>query len=148
MRLETTAAKLAEMKTMCTGDPQKIAEFRRAERRYEETVGEFFSSEDGGVPFIKFPSAEHVGRLEATAAQTGDSADKARAVIMRDRLDHLEADKVKYVDWNVVKTKLTRAINNGEAISPSQVEEARRLAKHNASTENIALFSRLRKAVE
>ncbi|MNN60748.1 hypothetical protein D3C81_1759500 [compost metagenome] len=147
MKLDTNYSKLAEMKAMASGHPGKIVEYAVAKRAYEDNVAHFFN-EESGVKFISNPSQSYVDELEAKAAETGDDGDKARAAIARDQFNYYEKDRVKHIDWKVSRQNLRRLLDGGGEVTRKDVDEAHRVAKLNATTENIAVYSQIKRKYE
>ncbi|PAK55418.1 hypothetical protein [Paenibacillus sp. 7541] len=147
MKLDTSFAKLEEMKTMAAGHPEKIAAYTMAERRYKETVAELFH-EDSGVKFLEHPPESYVAELEAKAEESGDPADKARAVILRDRLDYHAAKKTAHIDWRISRERLRNILVNDEKVTGADVQEAYRLARHNPSAQMMSLYTQIKRKYE
>lgn len=143
MKLGTTLSQLEEMKVMAGGHPERIAKYKLAKERYEEIIAEYFNKESG-VKFVDLPSEYYVAELEAKAEESGDPRDKARAAIMRDRLDHQEKGKMKHIDWKVSRERLRSLIDNGAKITEKEMREAERVARHNPSDESRVLYARLK----
>lgn len=143
MKLGTTFAQLEEMKVMAAGHPEKITKYSQAKKQYDEMIAEFFN-EESGVKFIAHPLESYVAEIEAKAEESGDPGDKARAIIMRDRLNHYEKEKTKHVDWRTSRERLRSLIDSGSKISDKDIREAERVARHNPSPESIVLYSRIK----
>ncbi|WP_410770127.1 hypothetical protein [Fontibacillus sp. BL9] len=143
MKLGTTFAQLEEMKVMAAGHPEKIAKYSQAKKQYDEMIAEFFN-EESGVKFIAHPLESYVAEIEAKAEESGDPGDKARAIIMRDRLNHYEKEKTKHVDWRTSRERLRSLIDIGAKISDKDIREAERVARHNPSAESRVLYARLK----
>ncbi|WP_459965383.1 hypothetical protein [Paenibacillus sp. JCM 10914] len=132
------------MKVMSTGNPEKIAAYTMAERRYKDTIAELFH-EDAGVEFHEHPSESYVTDLETKAAESGDPTDKARAAILRDRLDYYDAEKTKHFDWRISRERFRKLLVEGGKVTGADVQEAYRLAKHTPSVELMSLYSQLKR---
>ena len=145
MELGTSISRLNEMKRLATGDPRKIAEYTLAQRRYDETVAEFFNEEDG-VKFYSAPRESYVLELEARA-EKGTERDKARAVILRDRYEAIESEKTAHLDIRVAN-QLVQRLQCGEKLTQRDLNEAHRLAKLNSTTENRVLYARVKRELE
>ncbi len=143
MKLGTTLAQLEEMKKMAAGHPERMAQYRLAQKRYDEMIAEYFN-EESGVKFIAHPMESFVAQLEAKAKESGDPGDKARAVIMRDRLNHYEAEKTQHLDWRRSRERLSGLIDSGAKVTQRDIDEAYKLARHNPSAEVVTLYSRLK----
>lgn len=146
MKLGISIGKLNEMKRLATGNPQKIAEYTRAQRQYDDAVAEYFNEEDG-VKFYSSPRESYVLELEARAAN-GTDRDKARAVILRDRYEAIELEKTAHIDKRVAKHNLMQRLESGEKLTQRDLNEAHRLAKLNSTTENIVLYTRVKRELE
>lgn len=143
MKLGTTLSQLEEMKVMAGGHPERMARYKLAKERYEAVIAEYFN-EETGVEFVAHPADFYVAELEAKAEESSDPGDKARAVIMRDRLDHHEKGKTKHADWKVSRERLRSLIDSGAKVTEKDMREAERVARHNPSPESRVLYSRLK----
>ncbi|GIP21062.1 hypothetical protein [Paenibacillus sp. J22TS3] len=143
MKLDTNYSQLVEMKAMSWGNPERIAAYTLAQRRYDDTVAHYFD-EESGVKFMANPSQSYVEGLEAKAAETGNDDDKARAIIARDQFEHYEKDRVKHIAWQVSRQNLRRLLVEGGKVTRKDVDEAHRIAKLNATMENLAVYSQIK----
>lgn len=143
MKMSTTLAKLKDMELMSRGNQQKISAFKIKQKEYEDTIAELFN-EDSPVEFLHTPSDSAVIRAEQLAADSGDPSDLARAVILRDRFEFYEAEKVKHIDWKETRSQLKAKLASGERLSQRDVLAAERLARANSSVDNLALYSQVR----
>lgn len=146
MKLGTSIGKLNEMKRLASGDPQKIAEYTRAQRQYDDTVAEYFNKEDG-VKFYGAPSESYVLELEERAVN-GSDRDKARAVIIRDCYEATEADKTFHNDIRIVKQYLVQRLENGEEITQSDLSTAHSVANLDSTVENRVLYTHVKREFE
>lgn len=140
-------AKLREMEKLSKGNPVKIAQYSAAKREYDDTIAAMFPA---GAPFefVGSPNESYVKDAEAHAATTGDADDLSRAAILRDRYEAYEDDKTAHMDLRTTATSLRAKLQNGEELTPKDVRDAWRLAKLNASIDNVALYSRIKREQE
>lgn len=146
MKLGTSFAKLEEMKKLASGDLWKIAEYKQAQREYDDMVAEYFNVEDG-VKYISHPHEWYVLELEERA-KTGTDRDIARAVILRDRYNTHEADKLAYFDQRATQQELTARVSSGAKLTQKDVDAAHKHAKLNPSEENRVLYARIKREFE
>lgn len=147
MKPDITYSKLQEMKKMSYGDPQRIAAYTMAQRRYDETIAQYFN-EETGVKFYTHPTESYVEQLEKKAAKTGNYDDKARAVIARDKFEHIEKESVKPVDWRISKQNLRELLVEGGEVTRKDVDEAYRVAKLSGTTESQVVYAQLKRKYE
>ncbi|MEK5415430.1 hypothetical protein [Paenibacillus sp. FSL L8-0708] len=136
-------SKLREMEKLSKGYPLKMGQYVAAKREYDETVAVMFTK-DSPFQFVGSPNEGYVKDAEAHAAQTGDADDIARAAILRDRYEAYEEDKTAHTDLRTTKDRLRDKLQRGEAMTPSDVRNAWRVAKLNSTVANVALFSQVK----
>ncbi|MFC6652081.1 hypothetical protein ACFTAO_12720 [Paenibacillus rhizoplanae] len=140
-------AKLREMEKLSKGNPANIAKFTAARKEYEETIAVLFP-EDSPIRFVGSPDESYVADAEARAKETGDAEDIARASLLRDRLNAYEQDATAHIDLRTTATSLRAKLRNGDELTEKDVRDAWRLAKLNASIDNVSLYSQVKKAQE
>ncbi len=147
MKLGITLAQLMDMEVLCQGNPKKMAEYTQAKRKYDDMIAEFFNEEDG-VEYIPTPTPYYVEELERRA-ENGTDRDKARAIILRERYDARENKKNNHHHKiKATKSELRDKLGRGDEITAQDMEDAYWLSRHNPSSENLALYSQLKRAHE
>ncbi|KGE20797.1 hypothetical protein [Paenibacillus wynnii] len=140
-------AKLREMEKLSKGNPEKMARYASAKSDYDDTITAMFT-EGALFEFVGCPNEGYVKDAEAHAATTGDADDLSRAAILRDRYEAYEDDKTTFKDLRTTATSLRAKLQNGDELTPKDVRDAWRLAKLNASIDNVALYSRIKREQE
>ncbi|WP_342438148.1 hypothetical protein NSS79_02475 [Paenibacillus sp. FSL L8-0436] len=140
-------AKLREMEKLSKGNPAKMAQYIATKREYDDTIAAMFT-QDAPFEFVGHPNEGYVKDAEAHAATTGDADDISRAAILRDRYEAYEDDKTAHLDLRTTATSLRAKLQNGDELTPKDVRDAWRLAKLNASIDNVALYSRIKREQE
>ncbi|WP_418039189.1 hypothetical protein [Paenibacillus xylanilyticus] len=136
---------VTEALKMAPGNPEKIVRAKRMEREYNETVALMFN-EESGVSFIPVPDAKDVERFDARAKETNDPDDFARAHLIRDRFDYYEGQKTAHIDHRVLGSQLRTKLAEG-TVNNADVKAAERYAKSNPTSDNIALYTQIKRGV-
>lgn len=140
-------AKLEEMRQLSRGNPQKMAEYAQAKHSYDEVARSLFNKESG-VEFVNHPNESYVTELERIAEASNDLDDKARAELMRDRYESNEDAKTFHGDLRVTANKLRTKLDSGQPLTRRDVSEAWKLAKLQASPDNVVLYSAIKREHE
>ncbi|WP_339260178.1 hypothetical protein MKZ12_09890 [Paenibacillus sp. FSL R5-0713] len=135
---------VTEALKMAPGNPQKIVQAKRMEREYNETVALMFS-EESGVSFVPVPDEKDVERFDARAKETNDPEDIVRAHLIRDRFEYYEGEKTAHIDHRVLGSQLRTKLAEG-TVTKADVKAAERYAKITPTPDNIALFTKIKRA--
>lgn len=144
-KLPVNFTELRKLKLLSRGNPKKIAEYTLKERQYNEMIRTFFDDE---TPFLDMPSESHVESLRRKAEETGDEMDIARYTIMKDRFDTREYEhKQAHFDYIKTRSTLIQKVSAGEKLTKSDLQDVELLARQSPSTENIVLYSKIKREV-
>ncbi|WP_018394536.1 hypothetical protein [Bacillus sp. 37MA] len=141
----TSVRKLDEMKMMSRGNPDKIAVYTLAKKKYDSLVASHFTEDE---PLPNVPNEAYVEQLKV-AAETGDEAAKMRYEIAKDRREGFEhRHNGAHENTNQIIISLRTKLAAGEAMTKADVQAAERAARHASSAENIALYSLVKRSAE
>lgn len=135
---------VTEALKMAPGNPEKIVKAKRMEREYNDTIALMFN-EESGVSFVPVPDEKDVERFDTRAKETNDPDDIVRAHLIRDRFDFYEGEKTAHIDHRVLGGQLRAKLAEG-TVTKADVKAAERYAKINPTPDNIALFTKIKRA--
>ncbi|MFD0588659.1 hypothetical protein ACFQZE_11640 [Paenibacillus sp. GCM10027627] len=143
-----TLSKLEEMKSLCGGNPSKIAEYKAAREAWYAEIQDLFR-EDEGNEYAELPAESYVEEMEARAKQSGDARDIRRAQILRDnRTYHVEDIHYRARDWLETRTKLSELVSNGGKVRKADVNVAYKLARQNSTVDMRVLYTQIKRAYD
>lgn len=144
MKLPITVSKLEKMKLFARGNPQKIAEYTRANQKFRDLITTYFDDE---YPYTLSPSDLYIKKLEDEAG-TGDTQAIMRYALIKDRVDYNDAKNNQSKNMGIIRQGLMDKLQNKEPLSNRDLRLAEEVARTYPNAESRVLYATIKKALE